>query len=113
MDVWSNTDFYFSKNLSEKYKVAHHIVIAKLFGKRKVHTYITKTETNSRRLYFSTVNPDNMIMNSNWQDNFLVRYMDRDNIEYSPLSLYHCRWNIEVSYYEQKILVIRKIYGSW
>ena len=41
-------------------------------------------------------------MNSNWQDNFLVRYMDRDNIEYSPLSLYRCRWNIEVSYYEQK-----------
>ena len=102
MDVWSDTDFDFSKHSSEKYKVAHRIVIAKLFGKRKVHAYVTKTETNSRRLYFSTINPDNMIMNCNWQDNFLVRNIDRDNIEYSILSLYRARWNIEVSYYEQK-----------
>ena len=43
-----------------------------------------------------------MIMNCNWQDNFLVRNIDRDNIEYSILSLYRARWNIEVSYYEQK-----------
>ena len=43
-----------------------------------------------------------MIMNCSWQDNFLVRNMDRTNIEYSLLSLYRVRWNIEVSYYEQK-----------
>ena len=43
-----------------------------------------------------------MIMNCSWQDNFLVRNIDRDNIEYSILSLYRARWNIEVSYYEQK-----------
>ena len=41
-------------------------------------------------------------MNCSWQDNFLVRNMDRTNIEYSLLSLYRVRWNIEVSYYEQK-----------
>ena len=102
LDVWSDTDFDFSKHSSEKYKVAHRIVIAKLFGKRKVHAYVTKTETNSRRLYFSTINPDNMIMNCSWQDNFLVRNIYRDNIEYSIFSLYRARWNIEVSYYEQK-----------
>lgn len=101
-DIWSNTDFDFSKYSLGKYDIAHHVVIASLFGKRKVHAYVTKTETNSRRLYFSTINTDYMIMNCSWQDNFLVRNMDRTNIEYSLLSLYRVRWNIEVSYYEQK-----------
>ena len=101
-DIWSNTDFDFSKYSLGKYDIAHHVVIASLFGKRKVHAYVTKTEANSRRLYFSTINTNYMIMNCSWQDNFLVRNMDRTNIEYSLLSLYRVRWNIEVSYYEQK-----------
>ena len=82
--------------------VGSKAVKTKLFGDRVVYALVTKSKSgNARRLFLCTENPDCIP--------FDLAYLDKDANTYAkadpaflPLSIYHLRWNIEVSYYEQK-----------
>ena len=69
---------------------------------QEVHAYVTKTTSNSRRLFLCTINPCDIHMGCAWQENFLMRNIGSTDMELYPLTLYRLRWNIEVGYYEQK-----------
>ena len=66
--------------------------------------YVTSTgkKEGSRRLFFSTVFPTQLQVFCAWQEKEPLKRTGSDWMQYIPLFLYSFRWNIEVSYYEQK-----------
>ncbi len=66
--------------------------------------YVTATDknTDNRRLFFSTIQPTNLHIASAWQEKEPINQTGVNSMNYIPLFLYSFRWNIEVSYYEQK-----------
>ena len=94
-------DFDFNHH-KDGYRVAHRTVIAKIFSMQEVHAYVTKTTSNSRRLFLCAINSCDIHMGCAWQENFLMRNIGSTDMELYPLTLYRLRWNIEVGYYEQK-----------
>ena len=101
LDTYDDKDFDFNHH-KDGYRVAHRTVIAKIFNMQEVHAYVTKTTSNSRRLFLCTINPCDIHMGCAWQENFLMRNIGSTDMELYPLTLYRLRWNIEVGYYEQK-----------
>lgn len=101
LDAYDDGDFNFTYEL-DKYKISHRVVIAKIFGGRQVHAYVTKTDSDSRRLYFCSVHPSDIHMACAWQAEWDMRNVSSKDMEIYPLILYHLRWNIEVGYYNQK-----------
>ena len=59
-------------------------------------------ESGSRRLFFSTIFPEQLQIFCAWQEKSPLDQTGSDRMQYIPLFLYTFRWNIEVSYYEQK-----------
>ncbi len=59
-------------------------------------------ESGSRRLFFSTIFPEQLQIFCAWQEKSPLNQTGSDRMQFIPLSLYTFRWNIEVSYYEQK-----------
>lgn len=84
------------------YRVCHKVVLTKIFGNQQVHAYITETLSGSRRLFFSTLSPEELHMSWTAQANSDLRHPGPDEYICYPLRLYALRWNIEVNYYEQK-----------
>lgn len=101
LDTSSDSDFSFDRK-EDKFSVAHRSVIAKIFNMKEVHAYVTKTASDSRRLFLCTINPCDIHMGCAWQEDFFLRNIGSKDMEWYPLKLYRFRWNIEVSYYEQK-----------
>lgn len=66
--------------------------------------YVTASEKSSdtRRLFFSTVFPEQLQIFCAWQEKAPLNQTGSNWMKYIPLFLYSFRWNIEVSYYEQK-----------
>lgn len=66
--------------------------------------YVTSTgkENGTRRLFFSTVFPTQLQVFCAWQEKAPLNQTGSGWMPYIPLFLYSLRWNIEVSYYEQK-----------
>ena len=56
----------------------------------------------ARRLFFSTVFPGQLQVFCAWQEKSPLNQTGSSRMQYIPLFLYSFRWNIEVSYYEQK-----------
>lgn len=79
-------------------------VLTNIFGRRTVPAYVTSTdkENGVRRLFFSTVFPEQLQIFCAWQEKPPQNQTDSYHMQYIPLMLYAFRWNIEVSYYEQK-----------
>mgnify|MGYP003623370894 CR=1 FL=1 len=79
-------------------------VLTNIFGTRQVLAYVTATEKDggSRRLFFSTVFPEQLQIFCAWQEKAPLNQTGSDWMQYIPLFLYSLRWKIEVSYYEQK-----------
>ena len=80
-------------------------VLTNIFGKREVLAYVTSLEkgTSSRRLFFSTVFPEQLQDFCAWQEKSPLNQTDSSWMQYiPPMMLYAFRWPIEVSYYEQK-----------
>ncbi len=79
-------------------------MLTNLFGDRCVHAYVTAVSktTETRRLFFSTVTPTDIRMACAWQEKAPLNQTGSNRMQYIPLFLYAFRWNIEVSYYEQK-----------
>ena len=59
-------------------------------------------ESGSRRLFFSTIFPKQLQIFCAWQEKSPLNQTGSDRMQFIPLFLYTFRWNIEVSYYEQK-----------
>lgn len=94
--------------LSEEKIGGHYVgvrrVLTNLFGQREVLAYVTasgKTQ-GSRRLFFSTIFPHQMQIFCAWQEKTPLNQTGSSRMQYIPLLCYCFRWNIEVSYYEQK-----------
>lgn len=97
-------DFSLSDEKIGDYFIGVRRVLSNLFGEREVLAFVTSTgHTNSsKRLYFSTVFPEQITMFCAWQEKAPLNQTGSDRMKYIPLFLYVFRWNIETSYYEQK-----------
>ena len=98
------TDFIFSDEKIGDYYTGAHRVLTNLFGNREVLAYVTATEKEhgTKRLFFSSVFPENLQIFCAWQEKAPLNQTGSDRMKYIPLLLYSFRWNIETSYYEQK-----------
>ena len=97
-------DFILSGEKIGGYYMAVRHVLTNIFGKREVLAYVTSPEKNSgaRRLFFSTVFPEQLEIFCAWQEKSPLNQTGSSRMQFIPLLLYIFRWNIEVSYYEQK-----------
>lgn len=98
------TDFVLSDEKIGDYYTGVRRVLTNIFGSRQVMAYVTAAEkdTGSRRLFFSTVFPEQLQIFCAWQEKAPLNQTGSNRMKYIPLFLYSFRWNIEVSYYEQK-----------
>ena len=97
-------DFTLSDEKIGDYYIAVRRVLTNIFSKREVLAYVTSPEKASgiRRLFFSTVFPEQLQIFCAWQEKAPLNLTGSMWMQYIPLFLYSFRWNIEVSYYEQK-----------
>ena len=97
-------DFTFSEEKIGGYYMGVRRVLTNIFGTREVLAYVTATEKNggSRRLFFSTIFPEQLQIFCAWQEKEPLNQTGSSRMKYIPLFLYSFRWDIEVSYYEQK-----------
>lgn len=98
------TDFSLSDGKIGDYYTGCRRVLTNIFGKREVMAYVTSTskEGGTRRLFFSTILPSQIQIFCAWQEKTPLNQTGSDRMQLIPLFLYSFRWNIEVSYYEQK-----------
>ena len=97
-------DFNLSDEKTGDYYTAARRVLTNIFGKRTVMAFVTspEKESGSRRLFFSTIFPEQLQIFCAWQEKSPLNQTGSEWMEFIPLFLYAFRWNIEVSYYEQK-----------
>lgn len=97
-------DFNLSDEKIGDYYMAVRRVLTNIFGKRTVMAFVTspEKESGSRRLFFSTIFPQQLQIFCAWQEKSPLNQAGSDWMQFIPLFLYAFRWNIEVSYYEQK-----------
>ena len=79
-------------------------VLTNLFETREILAYVTSTARTggTKRLFFSTISPEELQIFCAWQESSPLNQTGSDRMKYIPLFLYSFRWNIEISYYEQK-----------
>ena len=97
-------DFDLSGQKVGDYHTGVRRVLTNIFGKRTVMAFVTspEKESGSRRLFFSTIFPEQLQIFCAWQEKSPLNQTGSDRMQFIPLFLYTFRWNIEVSYYEQK-----------
>ena len=99
-----DTDFNLSDEKVGDYYTGCRRVLTNIFGTKEVLAYVTSTGRagGARRLFFSTVFPGQLQVFCAWQEKSPLNQTGSSRMQYIPLFLYSFRWNIEVSYYEQK-----------
>lgn len=99
-----DNDFVFSDTKVNGYYIGVRRVITNIFGDKPVVAYVTspEKESGSKRLFFSTIAAHEIQIACAWQEKAPLNQTGSDYMPYIPLFLYMFRWNIEVSYYEQK-----------
>ena len=90
------TDFAFSNEKIGDYYIGAHRVITNLFGCREIQAYVTATEKEhgTKRLFFSTIFPEDLQIFCAWQEKEPLNQTGSDRMKYIPLFLYSFRWNI-------------------
>ena len=103
VDEYPNLDLIANEKIGDYYTGVRR-VLAKIFGNREVLAYVTATEKEhgTKRLFFSTIFPEDLQIFCAWQEKAPLNQTGSDRMKYIPLLLYSLRWNIETSYYEQK-----------
>lgn len=98
------TDFPLSDEKIDGYYAGVRRVLTKIFGDREVLAYVTAAEKGhgTKRLFFSTIFPEELQTSCACQEQAPLGQSSDDGMKYIPLFLYSYRWNIEISYYEQK-----------
>ena len=95
-------DFMLSEEKYMGYHACCKKVITRLFGDAQVFAFVTAVSNDgARRLFISTC-ISGFHMNFPSQEDSMLQKVCAKTYEYAPLALYHLRWSIEVSYYEQK-----------
>ena len=99
-------DFTLSDEKIGDYYMAVRHVLTNIFGKRTVLAYVTSADkaAGSRRLFFSTVFPEQLQVFCAWQEKSPLNQTGSSRMQFIPLMLYAFRWPIEVSCCEQKRL---------
>lgn len=97
-------DFILSAEKIGGYYIGSRQVLTNIFGEKEVMAYVTSTKRTdgSRRLFFSTISPSQLQIFCAWQEKAPLNQTGSKWMKYIPLFLYSFRWNIEISYYEQK-----------
>lgn len=97
-------DFALSSEKVGGYYTGCRRVLTNIFGEREVMAYVTSSsgKSGSGRLFFSTIFPSQIQLFCAWQEKEPLNRTGSEWMQYIPLFLYSFRWNIEVSYYEQK-----------
>ncbi len=97
-------DFTLSNEKTGGYYTGVRRVITRIFGCREVLAYVTATskENGTKRLFFSTIFPKDLQALCALVEENAFNQTRTDWKKYLPLFLYSFRWNIEISYYEQK-----------
>ena len=97
-------DFTLSSEKVGEYYTGCRRVLTNIFGTKEVLAYVTSPsrEGGIRRLFFSTIFPSQLQFFCAWQEKAPLNQTGSSQMQYIPLFLYSFRWNIEVSYYEQK-----------
>lgn len=97
-------DFTLSDEKVGDYYTGVRRVLTNLFGTPEVLAYVTSTARTggTKRLFFSTITPEELQILCAWQESSPLNQTGSDRMKYIPLFLYSFRWNIEISYYEQK-----------
>ena len=97
-------DFALSAEKIGNYHTGSRRVLTNIFGTREVLAYVTSSgkQKDARRLFFSTIFPTQLQVFCAWQEKAPLNCTGSSRMQYIPLFLYSFRWNIEVSYYEQK-----------
>ena len=99
-----DADFALSDRKIGGYYTGCRRVLTNIFGTKEVLAYVTSLsrEGGTRRLFFSTVFPSQLQVFCAWHEKEPLNQTGSSRMQYIPLFLYSFRWNIEVSYYEQK-----------
>lgn len=94
-----------SKERVGDYYIGVRRVLTNLFGNREALVYVTSTDQtlDSRCLIFSTIFPHQMQMFCARQDKSPLDQTGNHRMQFIPMLCYAYRWDIEVSYYEQKL----------
>ena len=96
-------DFVLSDEKFGDYYVAYRQVITNLLKDRVLNAYVTAPEKESGRwLFLSTADVNEINLLCAKMENPTLNQCDGRWREYIPLCCYAFRWQIEVSYYEQK-----------
>ena len=86
------------------WKIGMRPVMTKLWEGKIVYAFLTspKKGNGKKRLFLCTKNPQDIQVCWNNCDNETIYAYGKENKNYLPIGLYSLRWNIEVSYYEEK-----------
>lgn len=87
------------------WKIGVRPVLTKLWGwERTAYAIVTQPKSGggSRRLFLCTRNPEEIRLDYTMCADENICEYGKENIQYLPLACYMLRWNIEVSYYENK-----------
>ena len=97
-------DFTLSDEKVGDYYTGVRRVLTNLFGTREGLAYVTSTARTggTKHLFFSTISPEELQIFCACQESSPLNQTGSDQMKYIPLFLYSFRWNIEISYYEQK-----------
>lgn len=100
----ADDDFTLSDEKINGYYIGVTRVLTNLFGSREGLAYVTTPEKDSgtRRLFFCTIFSEQLQIFCAWLEKAPLNQTGSEWFQYIPLFLYSCRWNIEISYYEQK-----------
>lgn len=100
-----HNDFKLSDEKIGDYYIACKKVITNIFGSQAVMAYVTASDkdSDSRRLFFSTIMPHELSMFCAHMEKAPFNQVGSTWMPYIPLFCYSFRWNIEISYYEQKL----------
>lgn len=96
--LFTERDFMLSDEWIRDYYIGVCRGLTNIFGWREIFAYVTASEKEqgSRRLFFCTIFPYQIQMCCAWQEKAPL------NQKYIPMRCCYLRWNIGVSYYEQK-----------
>lgn len=84
-------------------KIGKRMVLTKLWKDRRVYAFVTEPKDGgSRRLFLSTKDPKELHVPLEQCCNDLLAAYAKEDETYIPLALYAFRWDIEVSFYEEK-----------
>ena len=100
----SPEDFRLGSPKTGDWKVGVRPVLTRLWKGRVIYAIVTlpKSGNGSRRLFFCTKNPEDIALDYKNCADDAIREYGKEDIRYLPLACYMLRWDIEVSYYENK-----------